>query len=272
MDVRGWLIFIRDWLLVLLIGTAMAGAAAFLISSALPRTYEAETRLLVGQPLTNPDYTQLLAWQIVAQTYAEVATARPSLDRVVNVLQLDLTPEELARDVQVRAPANSTFLVVTAQSTDPAEAADIANALADVLLTGSEDDPVPPVTRDDLNKIDADIADTTTQITNLLLSAPLTPTEEGQLAQLQDQRDSLRAERTTVFEQLTSAANLTVVEPAVLPREPVSPRILINTLVGAFVGLLITALATYAFDATERRAESQDRAAAQMASPRFPTR
>jgi capsular polysaccharide biosynthesis protein len=271
MDVRGWLIFIRDWLLVLLIGTAMAGAAAFLISSALPRTYEAETRMLVGQPLTNPDYTQLLAWQIVAQTYAEVATARPSLERVVNVLQLDMTPEELGASVEVRAPANSTFLVVTAQSTEPAEAAEIANALADVLLTGSEDDPVPPVTREDLIAIDEAIGTTSGQISELLGTGTLTANQQARLAPLQDQRTTLREERASVFEQLTNAANLTVVEPAVLPREPVSPRILINTLVGAFVGLLITALATYAFDATERRVESQERAA-QMASPRFPTR
>lgn len=272
MDVRGWLIFIRDWLLVLLIGTAMAGAGAFLISSALPRTYEAEARLLVGQPLTNPDYTQLLAWQIVAQTYAEVATTTERLDRVVNVLGLDMTPAELGADVQVRAPANSTFLIITAQSADPQQAADIANALSDVLLVGGEDDPVPQVTREQLTQIDDAISSTTEQISELLASAPLNATEEGQLAQLQDQREQLRVERGVVFDQLRNAATLTEVEPAVLPDEPVSPRILINTLVGAFVGLLITALATYAFDSTERRSESQDRGVSQMATPRFPSR
>jgi capsular polysaccharide biosynthesis protein len=271
MDVRGWLIFIRDWLLVLLIGTLMAGAAAFLISSALPKSYEAESRLLVGQPLTNPDYTQLLAWQIVAQTYAEVATTTERLDRVVNVLSLDMTPAELGADVQVRAPANSTFLVITAQSADPQQAADIANTLTDVLLAGGDDDPVPQVTREDLAVIDEAITSTTADISALLASAPLNATEEGQLAQLQDQREQLRVERGVVFDQLRNAATLTRLEPAVLPSEPVSPRILINTLVGAFVGLLITALATYAFDATERRAESRDANAAQMAT-RFPSR
>ena len=144
--------------------------------------------------------------------------------------------------------------------------------MRDVLLTGSEDDPVPPVTREQLIAADAAIAETTTAISDLLGSGPLNATQQAQLAQLQDRRDTQREERAALFEQLTSAANLSVVEPAVLPSEPVSPRILINTLVGAFVGLLITALATYAFDATERRGESQDRGVSQMATPRFPSR
>jgi uncharacterized protein involved in exopolysaccharide biosynthesis len=77
-----------------------------------------------------------------------------------------------------------------------------------------------------------------------------------------------------VLTQLTSAANrLTVVEPAVAPLEPVSPRVVLNTIIGAFIGLIITALATYAFDATERRSSAAlERAPAPMATPRLRSR
>jgi len=274
MDVRGWLIFIRDWLLVLLVGTGMAGVAAFAISNVLPKTYEAESLLLVGQSLTapNPDYSQLLASQIIAQTYAQVATTRPSLERVVAALELDVSPEALS--VDVRAPANDTLLIITAQSTDPAEAAAIANALAAELLAGVDDDAIPNVTAEDLALLEEGIANTTAQITDLLAEGNLTTTEQGLLAQLQDQRETLRSERATVLTELTSAANrLTVVEPAVAPLEPVSPRVVLNTIIGAFIGLIITALATYAFDATERRtAAALDRAPAPMATPRLRSR
>ncbi len=272
MDVRGWLIFIRDWLLVMLVGMALAGAAAFIISSLLPKAYTAETRLLVGQSLTgpNPDYTQLLASQVIAQTYAEVATARPSLDRVIGQLGLDMTPEELSASVEVRAPANSTLIVITAEAADPGDAADIANGLAQVLLAGIEENPVDPVTADDLTALDEQIAAVTTQVGELLALPTLTTAQENRLSVLQDQRDQLRQERDSVLQQLTSSANrLVVVEPAVPPTDPSSPRILFNTAIGAFIGLVITALAVYAFEASERRsATSSTRATAPMAVPR----
>lgn len=263
MDVRGWLAFVRDWLLVLGLGVALGGGAAFVVSSVLPKTYEAETRLLVGQSLTapNPDYSQLLASQVIAQTYAEVATARPSLQRVIDELGLETSPEDLARTLSVRAPAGSTLIIIAAQSAEPQEAAQMANALAGVLLTGIENDPVDQPTREDLVALDESIAATSEQITALLSQGELTAAEEARLAQLQDQRESLRSERASVLDQLTSSANrLTVVEPAIVPTDHVSPRIVLNTAVGAFIGLVLAALAAYAFDSSERRSLPVDQA------------
>jgi capsular polysaccharide biosynthesis protein len=271
MDVRGWLLFIRDWLLVLLVGMALAAAAAFIISSLLPKTYQAETRLLVGQSLTgpNPDYTQLLASQVIAQTYAEVATARPSLERVISDLALDTTPEELAAAVGVRAPANSTLIVITAEAGTPALSAQIANGLADVLLEGLEAEPIADVTPEDLTRLDAEIGSITDQIGELLTQGTLTAAQQARLTLLQDQRDTLREERSSVLQQLTSSANrLTVIEPAIAPTDPSSPRVVFNTAIGAFIGLVITALATYAFESSERRSGATVRAPGPMAVPR----
>ena len=270
MDIRGWLLFVRDWIVVLLLGAILAGGAAFFVSSLLPRTYEAETQLLVGQSLTapNPDYSQLLASQIIAQTYAEVAATRPTFARVIELLGIDLTSDELAQSVTVRAPANSTFLVITAQSDDASTASEIANAVADVLLEGLEDDPtLNEVTVDDLTELDTEIAALTGQITDLLADPNLTEAQQTRLAQLQDQREALRSERLTVIELLTSSSNrLTVVEPAVPPEEPISPRILLNTGIGAVVGLILTTLAVYIYDTVSGSSERRTARATSISS------
>ena len=254
MDVRAWLLFLRDWFLVLAIGMVLAGAAAFAVSSFLPKTYESNATLIVGQSLTapNPDYSQLLASQVIAQTYAEVATARPNLDNVIASLGLEMTSEELADSVSARAPANSTFVILTASDNDPEEAASMANALAQSLLDIVSDSGTG-VTDDDIAQIDAEIESVTQRINELLALDSLTTGQETSISALRDQVIALREERTALLQELTGSSNrLSVVEPATPPDEPVSPRILLNTGIGAFLGLLIAALAGYVFESAVR--------------------
>ena len=62
MDLRRQIAIIRALFPLLLASVLLAGVAAFGVSSILPKTYEATTRLNVGQSLSavNPDYTQVL--------------------------------------------------------------------------------------------------------------------------------------------------------------------------------------------------------------------
>lgn len=268
MDVRGWLLFLRDWFLVLLIGTVLAGGAAFAVSSVLPKTYEARTTLLVGQSITspNPDYSQLLASQVIAQTYAEVATARPNLESVITAIGLEMTPEELAEAVEARAPANSTLVIVTASAGEPALAASMSNALAQSLLD-IVDDAGSGVTMADVEAVDADIDRLNERIATLLDQDTLSEGQQASLTALREEVAALRTERADLLEELTGSANrLSVIEPAITPDEPVSPRIILNTAIGAFLGLVIATLAAYAFESAVRP-DVQARRSTPMAAP-----
>ena len=66
-------------------GALLAAGVAFVVSSQLPKTYEAKATLIVGQSLSavNPDYTQILVSQRLSTTYATVATTRPILEAVI---------------------------------------------------------------------------------------------------------------------------------------------------------------------------------------------
>lgn len=268
MDVRGWLLFLRDWFVVLLVGTTLAGGAAFAVSSVLPRTYEAQTTLLVGQSLTapNPDYSQLLASQVIAQTYAEVATARPNLEKVIAALALAMTPEELAQAVEARAPANSTLVIVTATAGDAALAASMSNALSQSLLDIVSDTGTG-VTDADVAEIDAEIDAATARIDELLALGSLTEGQQATINALRDQVTTLRGQRSDLLAELTGSSNrLSVIEPAITPEEPVSPRVILNTAIGAFLGLVIATLAAYAFESAVRP-EALSRRSTSMAAP-----
>jgi polysaccharide biosynthesis transport protein len=276
MDIRGWLLFVRDWFLLLALGTVLAGAAAFVLSSLLPKTYEAETTLLVGQSLSaaNPDYSQLLASQLIAQTYAEVATARRGLEDVITSLGLEATPEQLRQAVEARAPANSTLIVITAQHEDPGVAADIANEVAATLISGVVGGAgVSGPTQEDLIALEAEIDGVNADILALQEQAQLNETQQARLQDLRDQAQALRDERSDMVELLTGSSNrLTVIEPAIPADQPVAPRVLLNTAVGAFLGLLISAIAAYGFDSMVRPEAPTQGMAQRVAAPISSTR
>ena len=75
MDLRRQLAVIRQWLLLIVVAVGLAAAAAYFVSSRLPKVYDAKATLIVGQSLTavNPDYNALLVSQRLSQTYATVA-------------------------------------------------------------------------------------------------------------------------------------------------------------------------------------------------------
>jgi non-specific protein-tyrosine kinase len=249
-DLRRQIGIIRGWLPLFIASVALAAGVAFVLSNMLPRTYEAKARLNVGQSLSavNPDYSQLLVSQRLSTTYAAVATTRPILQSVIGQLGLGVTSDELSTRVRADAPLDSTLLTISAQDTDPTRAAAIANALAEQLIAAS-----PAIQGREAEfqaSIDADLLGTQAQIdatqtrADALTSvANRTAAQDAELATLEDRLVSLRSTYATLLSFSSSNASnlLSVVEPAVAPDAPVSPRPLLNTLVAAVLGLLLAA-------------------------------
>jgi polysaccharide biosynthesis transport protein len=270
-DLRRQIAFIRAWFPLLVASVLLAGGAAFGVSSILPKTYEATTRLNVGQSLSavNPDYTQVLVSQRLSTTYATVATTRPILDAVIAKLGLDVTTDDLLKHVRADAPLDSTLLSITAQDGDATRAAAIANALAQQLMAAS-----PAIQGRQAAfqaSIDSDLAATQDQITSAQAKLEVlsgltsrTPAQDADLATLEGRLVSLRATYATLLSfSSTNVSNLlTVVEPAVAPPSPISPKPLLNTLLAAILGLMLAAgvafVAEYLDDAIKDSDEVQE--------------
>lgn len=250
MELRRQIAIIRAWFPLLVASVVLAAGAAFVVSSLLPKVYEAKATLIVGQSLSavSPDYNQLLVSQRLSTTYAAVATKRPILDTVIKQLGLGVTSDELSKHVRADAPLDSTLLTISAQDADPARAAAIANALADQLIAAS---PAIQGRQADVQKsIDADLKATQDQINAIQAQVETlsglperTAKQEADLQTLEGRLVSLRATYTTLLSFSSGNASnlLSVIEPAVAPPSPVSPRPLVNTLMAAILGLVIAA-------------------------------
>jgi len=249
-DLRRQIAIVRAWLPLLVVSVLLAAGAAFVVSSVLPKVYEAKARLNVGQSLSavNPDYNQLLVSQRLSTTYAAVATTRPILETVIGKLGLGVTSDELLKRVRADAPLDSTLLAIVAQDADPARAAAIANALAEELIAASPAiqgrqaefqasiDAGLKATQDQINAIQAQV-ETLSGLTNR------TAAQDADLATLEGRLVSLRSTYATLLSFSSGNASnlLSVVEPAVAPIDPISPRPLLNTLLAAVLGLFLAA-------------------------------
>jgi succinoglycan biosynthesis transport protein ExoP len=247
LDLRRLIAIVRPWLPLLVLSVLIGGGVAFVVSSLLPKTYEAKATLIVGQSLSaaNPDINQLLVSQRLSTTYAAVATSRPRLDAVIKELQLGVGSDDLARRVQADAPLDSTLLTISAQDADPARAAAIANALAAQLIAaspaieGRQTDTqafIDSQVKATQKQIDA----TQTQVETLNALPERTAKQDADLATLEGRLASLRSTLATLLSFSSGNASnlLTVIEPAVAADNPISPNRVQNTLLGAAVGLL----------------------------------
>jgi succinoglycan biosynthesis transport protein ExoP len=265
------LALIRTRLPVIIIVTVLAALAAFGFSSVQSKVYEARASLIVGTSINqaNPDLNGLLASQQLAATYATIATTRPVLDAVIKKLGLPTTAGELQRNITASTGTDSTFLTVTVHDGDPTLAMNIANTLADELINVS-----PSVSTQNVDirtSVDAYLKATEAQITSAQAQAVTlsgnqnrTPAQDAALAALQTDLVNLRATYATLlaFSSAASANLLSVIEPAVAPDTPISPRPLLNVLLAAVLSLLLSGavilIAAYLDDTIKNPADVED--------------
>jgi non-specific protein-tyrosine kinase len=260
-DLRRQIAIIRAWLPLLVLSVVLAAGVAYLVSSQLPKTYEAKVKLMVGQSLSaaDPDYTQILVSQRLATTYASIATNRPILDAVIKQLGVSMTTDELSRRIRVSVPVDSTELVISTQDGDPTRAADISNALAEQLVLASSatkgrQAEIQTFIDSSLRATQAQIESTQARIDALNALPSRTVKEEADLVSLEGSLATLRSTFASLLSFFSGTASnvLTVVDPAAVPVDPISPKVFLYTLLAGVVGLLlaggIMALATHLDD------------------------
>jgi len=229
-------------------GVVLAALAAFGVSSLLPKVYDSQATLLVGNLLTaaNPDQNQLQASQSLSQTYVALVSTRPILEKAITSLELPYTADQLRTHVSVDQPKDTSLLVINVQDGDATRAAAIANAIASGLIgssptgeggraaTGQFVVQELQATQDQIQAVQADLA-------GLSELTKRTTDQELQLQRDEDRLVTLRSSYATLLAASNAAASnlVTVVDPALPATNPSSPRILLNTLLGTIAGLVI---------------------------------
>jgi capsular exopolysaccharide synthesis family protein len=247
MELRRQISVLRSWFWLLILSAILAGAAAYLVSSNLPKVYEGKVTLIVGQSTqaTNPDLNQLLASQRLSQTYAELATTSPLIQKVIDKNGLAMRVDDFRERITADAPRDSILIHLAVEDGDSTRAATLANSLAEEMIAASpaiagRDSQVQKFIDEDLASIQVQIQSTQDEIQRLMALPSRSASEEQQLQALQGRIVTVRQTYATMLASSSnSGANLlTVVDPASPPAEPASPRVLLNTLIAAILGLL----------------------------------
>ncbi len=120
---RGWLI------LVLAVFTA---AASWGFSKMQTPVYESTLRLLVSPSRT--DFGQAQAAKILMRGYTQWMNSGYRAQAVINILQLDQTPDQLLGDIGIASDDSSFIITLEVENTNPDLANDIARTWGNLLI------------------------------------------------------------------------------------------------------------------------------------------
>jgi len=267
LDLRRQIAVLRSWGRWIALGVVLAAVAAFLVSQILPKVYEADTRLLVGQALqsSRPDVDQFQSAMNLSQTYAEIAGSRSLLSKVRDDAGIDEPIEVFRKRITVVTGAQQPFIDVFATGDDPEQAASLAASVAAELLriaatVGSQEDPVLDFVGEDLAAIQDQIVEIRAEIAGLVAIPTRTAAQEVRLQLIEAGLTDLRGTYASLLAltDRNQSNRLTIIDPAVAPVAPASPRPLLNTVIAAILGLLVMIGVAFVWDTLDDRLRSAD--------------
>jgi capsular polysaccharide biosynthesis protein len=120
----------RGWLIILL--AVLTAGAAFGFSKAQNTVWQASSRLLIT---SRPDFGQTQAARELRRDFAVWLNSSLRAARVIDLLQLDMTPGELMGDVTIAPSTSESVIQLDVEKSDPDLAKDIARVWAELLVT-----------------------------------------------------------------------------------------------------------------------------------------
>lgn len=227
-------------------GALLTALPVYYMVNGQPRVYQASATIMVGQALNdaNPDYLGLEVSRNLAGTYAWLMGQEAQLQRVIERLGLDMTPESLGSMIEATVRESDSVITITARDQDPSRAAAIADAAAAELIAVAptvEDDVERTAVQQDIASLRADIARSQTRLEALLGLETPTAAQRTEIDRLRNELLALRSTYTGLLGYAADggANSLTLLQPAVVPTSSVEPRPLYFTLVAAVAGLLV---------------------------------
>lgn len=267
---KRYLYLLWRWLWLFVLVTALAGLTTYWASSKQPTIYQATARLIVGPGIDspNPDLNALRAGGQLMQTYSELPKTGPFLQRIIDELNLNMPPIELAAMVQTRSNRETQILSIDVQSRVPEQAATIANAVATALVDVSPSNADKPEARlkdqmlSQAEKIEQNIA--TMEINIQRLEAEFAATTD--VIQQHSIMDQISQERSRLIDAHRTLAMLyeaiqqpptnqvKIIEPA-SSAVPVASQLPLQVLIGSILGLVFSLILVmgyvYFYDAVE---------------------
>ena len=247
--IRDYLALFWRWAWLIVLAGVLAGAASFVVSMRMDPVYQAKSTVLItdSSVTKSTDYSSLMASERLTRTYSEMMTSQTVLAEVSQLLGLNMPLTELAKMITV-APLRDTQLIeLSVKSTDPEQAARIANTLVGVFtnqvqgIQSSRYTQSKTSLQNQLTDMERQI-----QLFNEQLDEAADQAERERLDSKLSQYQQIYSNLLMSFEQVRlaeaqSSSSIAQIEPASVPLMPVSPNVLRNTVLAVAVGMMLAA-------------------------------
>lgn len=290
MDVRRVLLLARRWWPIVVAGTLLAAVAAYGVSKAQPRVYEASAVLRVypglGTPGGGGDFNE---WQAAwyqasddARLIDTMSVAQAALARAAPYLRQRIDADTLLRGIKAPPPSLSLLIDVAVRAVNADDAALLANAVADAFVAYNASNLTAKYTAA-LTGIEnkrqfyvRDLAAANYESQRLALApGGLTPAQQvqseallqrssadqGILSQLQASADGIR------LWLAGAGSSLSVTQRAIAPIAAISPRTTTNVLLAAVLAALVLTGIVLLIDAMDTRPRTAGALAAALDLP-----
>ena len=251
-DKGKYLRLVKQWWWLLVVGAIVPALVSHYFASKQPDFYQAKVTLMVGTSLqsANPDPGLMATSKTLADAYAQLVRYDPVTEAVIERLELNRAPEQLAAQVTTWIYPEAQLLEIRVVDTNPQAAALIANTLAEELIarTPAADEvqqfeaDFTQQQLDDLRvrieKVQADIQEVSASMVDL--------TSAAEIQEAQGRFDALRNMESmyqSTYAQLLSAYTrgspniLRIFNPAVEPRWPMPRKTTLFVAVAGAAGL-----------------------------------
>jgi len=246
-DLKKYIALFWQWAWLIALAGILAGGAAFIVSQQITPVYEATTTVLVNEApgSESSDYQSLLASERLTKTYAEMMTKNPILDEAIQTLNLNMEASNLRGMITVNPVTNTQLIEVVVESTNPSAAASIANSVVEVFTTEVEDVQSNRYAQSK-ESLEAKLAEVEGEIENFNTLAASAETEAERVeyyARANQYRETyyslMELYENVWMSEAQTVSSVAVVEPAIVPENPVRPRVLMNTALAGVVGVLL---------------------------------
>jgi succinoglycan biosynthesis transport protein ExoP len=197
MEIKQYLLLLRKWAWLLILGVILGGSATYAFSILQPVVYQTSTQIMVSQAQDRVNQSYYNSYNDIqlATNYARIINTRPVLDALRDKLGYPVNA-----GISVKQNPDTNVLVLTVTGGDPKQIAEIANTLVSVFIeyNKSLQDENYKSTEENLK---AQIAQVEGQITTL--QSEMSQISEVSQESLKQQRD----EQAKQIEAMLSAAD-----------------------------------------------------------------
>ncbi len=255
MELRQYLALVRKWMWLLILTTAIAAVSSYYYSSTMRPTYRAETTVMVGRILENPNPTAMDVYTTnnLAQTYALLVTQPPVLQGTAEALNWRESWQTLYFKISVTTAGNQ-LLRIAVTDHDPQTAKALADEVARQLIEHSpissqqkqiEEQRAFVTAQLDQLRLQIETAQKTLTSLNNQAALENDPTRlndlNNRISTLQGRIGDWQKNYASLSSLLSTGSNLflTILATAQVPRTPISPNISQNVLFAALAGLVL---------------------------------